>query len=103
MPLRRRHDTQWSPYLEESADMVDRSHLGRVRDQAVEPVPDKGVGIDARPQRLANRDKFLHAVVALAVVDQLVIAVILIVGPPLRGDDEEGDTSVGDVVERVQK
>ena len=61
--------------LEEPADMVDRPHFGRVGDEAVQPVPDKGIGIDARPQRLADRDEFFHAVVALAMVDQLAKAV----------------------------
>jgi hypothetical protein len=38
--------------------MVDRPHFRRVGDDAVQPVSDKGVGIDARPQRLADGDEF---------------------------------------------
>ena len=103
MSLRRRHDTERSLHLEEPSDMADRSYLARVGDQAVQPVPDKGVGIDARPQRFADRDEFLHPVGALAVVDQFIVAVILIVGAPLGRDDVEGNAPACDVVERVQK
>ena len=66
-------------------------------------VPHEGVGIDAVPQGAADVDEFLQPVVALVVVDQLVVAVVGVVGPPLRGDDVEGDPSVGDVVERVEQ
>jgi len=103
MPLRRRHDAERSLYLKKPADMVDGSYLRRVRDQAVQPVPDKGIGIDARPQGFANRDEFLHPVVALAVVNQFIVTVVLVVGPPLRRDDIEGNAPVRDVVEGIQQ
>ena len=77
--------------------------LARVRDDAGSAVPYEGVGVDAAPQCAADVDEFLEPIVALVVVQQLVIAVVCVVGTALRRDDVEGDSAVRDVIERVQK
>jgi hypothetical protein len=81
-PLGRRHDAERPLDLEEPAEMVDWSHFGRVGDEAVQSVSDESVGNDAGPQRFADRDEFFHAIVALAIVDQLVKPVILVIRAP---------------------
>ena len=99
MALRRRHAVERAAHLEELADMIDGVNLGRIGDDAGLAVPAEGVGRHAVPQRPADVDELLHALVAQAVFHQLVEAVVRGVGTAAAGNDVEGDAAVGDVVE----
>ena len=101
--LRRWWDAERAFDLEEPADMVDRPHFRRVRNDTGPGVPDERIGIDAGPELLADVHELFHPVVALAVLDQLIKAVILKIRLALRGDDVERDASVGDVVQGVEQ
>ncbi len=102
--LRRGHAGQRAFDFEERTGMVDRSDLARVLDDGSGfAIPDEGVGLDARPQRLADVDEFFHAIVSRIVLHQFVEAVIGRIAAPRRGDDVEGDASIGDVIQRVEQ
>src|SRR5262245_29866382 len=52
-PLRRGHDVERTTHAEELADVIDRLDLVRVGDDAAFAIPDKRIGLDTRPERLA--------------------------------------------------
>jgi hypothetical protein len=102
--LWRRHAAQWTFDLKERAGMVDRLYLLRIGNH--DPglaIPDEGVRRDARPKRFADMDEFLHPFVTQIMLHQLVEAVIGGVGAPGGGNDVEGNTSTGEVIERIQQ
>ena len=103
MDLGRGNDAQRSLDLEELARVIDCLHLGGVGDHAGLAIPDEGIRRYAVPQPVADVDELLQTLVALVVIDQLVVAVIRVVGFTLRGDHVEGDTAVRDVVQRVEQ
>ena len=82
--------------------MVNRSHLGGIGYHAGIAIPDEGIRFDAVPQRLADIDEFLHAVVARTMLHQFIEAIVLGIGLTGRGDDIEGYAPVTDVIERIQ-
>ncbi len=101
--LRRRRYAQRALHLEEAPDVIDRAYLGRIGDQAGLAVPFEGIRLHACPERPADIDELVHAVVALTMLHQLVEAVILRVRLALGGDHVERDAPVGEVIERVQE
>ena len=94
---------QRSPDAKMLADMVDRTDLGGIRDDAGRPVPYERIGVDAGPKRLADIDEFFHALIALPVRHQFVETVIRGIGEARRRHDVERHAAVGDVVERIEK
>jgi hypothetical protein len=83
--------------------VVDGAHLRRVGNLSGLPVPHESIRLYAAPQLAAYVDELLETVVAAFMVDQFVVAVIGIVGPPLGGDDVKRNTTVGDMIERVEQ
>ena len=103
MDLRRRHAIERAAHLEEFSRMIDGVNLGRIGDDAGLTIPTEGVGSRAIPERAADVDELLHALVAQAMFHQLVEAVVRGVGTAAAGNDVEGDAPVGDVVQRIEK
>ncbi len=101
--LRRRHGVERPAHLEVLPVVVDAAHLARIADHAALVVPDEGVGRDAVPQRAADIDELLHALVAVAVVHQAVEAVVGRVRQSGRRDDVERNPPAGEDVERVEQ
>ena len=84
VPLGRRNHAERTLDLEELADVVDGADLCRIGNLRGLLVPHKSVRIYAAPQFAADVDELLETIVTAFVIDQFVVAVIGIVGAPLR-------------------
>src|SRR5688572_4482505 len=96
--LRRWRHAERAFHLEESPDVIDRPNLVWVGDQPGLAIPFERVWVHAPPQRLADVHELVHTVVALAMLHQLIEAVVLRIRLALRGDDIERNAPVRDVV-----